>query len=359
MDKEEKISRLAKSFVGTSLAVQPDDFVVITADNKATDMELADAIYHEVRRIGGESVVVRTDPSESHGLAADKVAPRKGFGPMIGEADFWVDMGSMGWIYSNTFADAFKRNPNLKYFLLSTIPVDQLYNMFVLPPELYMLADKLTEMLTNGHRVHITNGKGTDVTYELTSLYPIMCNVGKIRAPGQATPPAMVNMMCKDGTMNGTIVTNCMYADPWGICPDLVIHVKDSVIVGAESPTDPTISERFLKWLASWEEENIYKHAHMNFGLLPGVHKLLDNSLKCNGISNERMWGAMNWGFGDVPKKRRPPHGQPSKNHLDCITEKISAWIDDIQIMQDGNFIYGDLKNYADITLKKIEEDDK
>ena len=221
-----------------------------------------------------------------------------------------------------------------------------------------MLADALTDMLSKANKVHITNAKGTDVTYELTTQYPIMCNVGKIRQPGQATPPAMVNMMCKDGTMNGKIVTNCMYADPWGICEDLIFYVKDSTIIDAESP-NPDIAARFKKWLASWEEENIYKHAHMNFGLLPGVRDFLDTGVKNDGISNERMWGAMNWGFGDVPKKRRPPHGQPSKNHLDCITPKISAWIDGVQIMEDGEFIYGDLKKYADIAREKTIRDER
>ena len=359
MDRKTKIDRLAKAFVNTSLAVRKGDFVVITSDNQESDLELCDQIYREVLAVGGECVVLRTNAAECHGRAADQVVPKKGFGPMIAEADFWVDTGSMGWIYSDAFNDAFKGNPNLKYFLLSSIPVDHLYHMFVLPDELYQLADALTGMLDSAQMVRITNPKGTDVTYELTRQYPIMCNVGKIRQPGQATPPAMVNMMCKDGTMNGTIVTNCMYADPWGICDDLVVYVKDSVIINAESPSDPEIAGRFMKWLASWEEENIYKHAHMNFGLLPGVREFLNTGLKNDGISNERMWGAMNWGFGDVPKKRRPPHGQPSKNHLDCITPKISAWIDNVQIMENGGFIYGDLKKLADITLEKAAQDER
>ena len=350
----EKRARLAKAVINTSLAMKEGDFLVITSDNKESDLAFADALYREARNIGAEAVILRTDPAECHGLAADKVVPQKGFAGMIAVADFWLDLGSMGWIYSKAYSTAFKNNPNLKYFLLSSIPVDHLYNMMVLPPELYMLADELTAMLSKGKFVRITNARGTDATYELTPQYPIMCNVGKIRAPGQATPPAMVNMMCKDGTLNGKIVANCMYADPWGICDDIIVEVKDSVIVGAESK-NPEDAKRFMAWLASWDEENIYKHAHMNFGLLPGVKEFLDTGLKNDGISNERMWGAMNWGFGDVPKTRRPPNGQPSKNHLDYISPKISAWIDDIQIMEDGNFIYGDLKKYADIALEKTE----
>lgn len=351
MDKRE---RLAQAVIHTSLAMKDGDFLVITSDNKESDLAFADALYHMARGVGAEAVILRTDPAECHGLAADKVVPQKGFAGMIAVADYWLDLGSMGWIYSNAYAAAFRENPKLKYFLLSSIPVDHLYNMMVLPPELYLLADELTAMLSKGKSVRITNAKGTDARYELTPQYPIMCNVGKIRAPGQATPPAMVNMMCKDGTLNGKIVANCMYADPWGICDDIVVEVRDSVIVGASSKV-PADAQKFMTWLASWEEENIYKHAHMNFGLLPGVREFLNTGLKNDGISNERMWGAMNWGFGDVPKARRPPNGQPSKSHLDFISPKVSAWIDDIQIMQDGEFIYGDLKKYADIALSKVD----
>ena len=350
----DKRKRLAKAIVEVSMAIQPGDFLVITSDNKESDLAFCDAIYTHARSVGADAVILRTDPAECHGLAADKVIPQKGFGAMIAQADFWIDTGSMGWIYSNAYSNAFKNNPNLKYFLLSSIPIEHLYNMMVLPDELYALADELTRMLSEGSRVRITNAKGTDASYELTPLYPIMCNVGKIRAPGQATPPAMVNMMCKDGTLNGKIVANCMYADPWGICDDIIVEVRDSCIVGAESK-NPEDARKFMSWLASWDEENIYKHAHMNFGLLPGVREFLETGLKNDGISNERMWGAMNWGFGDVPKTRRPPNGQPSKNHLDFISPKISAWIDDVQIMENGEFIYGDLKKYADIALEKTK----
>ena len=115
-----------------------------------------------------------------------------------------------------------------------------------------------------------------------------------------------------------------------------------------EGPNKTDVN-KLKAWFESYDDNNT-KASHVNFGLLATIKDFTDH-----GIKNERMWGAMNWGFGHVSAVDKPPHGIPSGNHLDTITPKASVWIDDIKIMEDGQFIYGELKTYAERLLEETK----
>lgn len=348
-----KIESIADTLVNVSYKIKKGEMLVITSDYNESNLALCDTVYDKAREAGAEALIIRTAPAESHGKVADKVIPFKAFTALMRTADCWLDTGTMGWLYSNAFETVMRENPRIRYYLISSIPVDHLYNMIVLPPEIGELADTLCDMLTNTKKVHVTNAHGTDVEFGITPDYPVQRHIGEADKPGFVTPPAMVNIIPKDDTLTGKIVVNCFYGDPWGITDDITLHCEKGTIVDVTSK-NPEDAIRLKAWNASWNDPNIYRTAHMNFGLLPGVREFLNTGVLNDGISNERMWGCMNWGFGDVSKTHKPPHGQPCKSHSDGITPKISAWLDGVQIMDHGVFIYGELKRLADIILAKV-----
>lgn len=352
-----KIEKIANTLVNESYKIKKGEMLVITSDYGESNLELCDAVYNKAREAGAEAMIIRTAPAESHGKVADKVIPFNAFTALMRTANCWLDTGTMGWLYSNAFETVMSENPNIRYYLISSIPADHLYNMIVLPPELRDFADILTNMLTKTKEVRITNARGTDAKFGITPDYPIQRHIGEADKPGFVTPPAMVNIIPKDDTLTGKIVVNCFYGDPWGITDDITLHLEKGTIVDVTSK-NPEDAVKLKAWNASWNDPNIYRIAHMNFGLLPAVREFLNTGVLNDGISNERMWGAMNWGFGDVSKAHKPPHGQPCKSHSDGITPKISAWLDGVQIMDNGTYIHGELKQLEKIILEKVKADE-
>lgn len=346
-----KVQKIAEVLITQSFKLKKGELLVITSDYGESNLELCDAVYDKAREAGGEAMIIRTAPAESHGKLADKVIPFKPFVSMMMEADCWLDMGTMGWLYSDAFEAIITKNNRMRYYLISSIVPEQLYDLIVLPKELHDLAHELEKMLTHANTVHVTAANGTDAEIGITKDYPIQVDLGKVDEPCFATPPAMVNIIPKEDALTGKIVVNCMYADPWGITDDIILHLDRGIIVDITSE-NPEDAQKLKAWCASWDDPNIYKTAHMNFGLLPTVRNFLNTGVLNDGISNERMWGAMNWGFGSVSEKDKPPYGQPCKSHFDCITPNISAWIDGVLIMEHGEFVHGELKKYAD-TIKQ------
>lgn len=354
MNRQEKIAKIADQLVNVAFKIKKGELLVITGDQGESDLELCDAVYNKAREIGAEAMIIRTVPAESHGKVADKVIPFKPFTAMMKHADAWLDTGTMGWLYSDAFETALQQNKKLRYYLISSIAIDQLYDMVVLPEELYELSEKVTQLLSNSTTVRVTCAKGTDITFELTRQYPIQQHLGIADRDGEmATPPATINMNPKIGSMQGKMVTNTMYADPWGIIDDLTVFMENGSIVDAKSDNDS--AARFMAWNRKWEDPNVMKTAHVNIGLLPRVQEPIDTGVLNDGISNERVWGCVNWGFGDVSSAHMPPDGQPAKSHSDTCTMKASLWADGEQVLDNGRFV-GQFQALADIVLQKSRD---
>ncbi|MEM4614674.1 MAG: hypothetical protein QXN25_03660, partial [Desulfurococcaceae archaeon] len=60
---------------------------------------------------------------------------------------------------------------------------------------------------------------------------------------------------------------------------------------------------------------------------------------------NERIWGAINFGFGS----RGPMYGKPfqAKSHIDGVCLNCSVWLDDVQVWDSGRVVHPELKELA------------
>jgi leucyl aminopeptidase (aminopeptidase T) len=349
-ERQKKLEKLADVMINRTFKVKKDDFLVITEDFNSHH-DINEAIAKKVYEVGAKVFIIKTAPPETHGKAVDKLVPFEGFTKMMQHADFWLDTCTMGYIYSDAYDRVLDINENIKYLLISIMDLDMLTEMYVTcsTPNLFKLCDLIKDMILNAQKIRVTNPDGTDIEYKIDPAAKIKINAGIADKPGHYSPPAMLNMYPLDGSLNGKLVTYCIYADPWGMTEDpLTLICKDGEIVDVEGP-DETDVNKLKAWFDSYDD-NITKTAHVNFGLLATIKDYTDH-----GIKNERMWGAMNWGFGHVSAVDKPPHGIPSGNHLDTITPKASVWIDDIKIMEDGQFIFGELKTYAERLLEETK----
>jgi leucyl aminopeptidase (aminopeptidase T) len=351
VERLKKIEKFADVMINRTFKVKKGDFLVITEDFNSHH-DINEAVAKKAYEVGAKVFIIKTAPPETHGKAVDKLVPYEGFTEMMRHADFWLDTCTMCYIYSDAYDRVLEINHDIKYLLISIMDIDMLTEMYVLSstPNLFKLCESLEQLILKSKMIRVKNPDGTDIEFGIDPMAKIKINAGIADKPGHYSPPAMVNLYPLDNSLNGKLVVYCIYADPWGIIEDpLTLICKDGEIVDVEGPNKEDVN-KLKKWFEKYDD-NITKVAHVNFGLLPTVKDYEDH-----GIKNERMWGAMNWGFGHVSAMDKPPHGIPSGNHLDTITPKASVWIDDIQIMENGEFIYGDLKKYADLLLEEVDQ---
>ena len=341
----DKIQQFAHFLVNNSFRLKKGELLVITSDFDSHH-EINEAIAAQAHQVGGEVMIIKTPPAELHGKAADKVIPYRAFVDMMMNANCWLDTGSMAWLYSRAFEAVMTQNEQIRYMLISTIELDMLVEMFInnYSPALEKLCQELETMVLAAETITLTNWLGSDVTFGLNHEHILVKDIGVAATPGFYTIPALFNIVPKFGSANGRVVFNSIIgADPWKTLETpLTVDIEGGKIVAVSSQNQED-ADALRGWLAKWNEENIYKTAHVNFGLLVNVTELSENP-----ILAERMWGGFNWGFGSVSASDAPPDGQASEAHFDAVMLKPSVWIGDTQIMADGEFIYGDLKKCAD-----------
>lgn len=344
----DKIQKVARSLVNNTFRLKKDELLVITSDFKSNH-DINEAIAKEAYKVGGKVIIFKTAPAEGHGKAADEVIPHDSFVNMMLNADCWLDTGSMGWLYSTAFEDALTTNKKIRYLLVSNMGIDKLSEMFIenYSPALEKFCEVMKEMIIGAKKITISNPYGTNVEFGIDLNFVLVSDIGVAATPGFYTIPALFNIIPKFDSTNGKIAFSSVFADPCGVLDEpLTVEIKNGMITDVSSNNEND-AIALKKWLEKWDDENSYRVAHVNFGLLAKVKELTGN-----GILDERMWGGINWGFGNISAIDAPPDGIDCKSHFDCILVKPSVWIDDIKIMDNGEFIYGELKLYADEILK-------
>lgn len=100
-------------------------------------------------------------------------------------------------------------------------------------------------------------------------------------------------------------------------------------------------AEEFASWLRSFDDENMFRLAHICYGFNPGAR------LTGNVLEDERVWGCTEWGLGYQSAADVPPDGIPAKSHTDGICLNSSVWIDGIQLLDRGKVVHPELEALA------------
>lgn len=140
-------------------------------------------------------------------------------------------------------------------------------------------------------------------------------------------------------SINGTIVYDGSVM-PLGIIDvPIKLHVKEGTVMKIEGGR---MAKDYEKYLKSFNDPQMLRMAHLCYGFNPGA------TLTGCCAEDERIWGCIEWGIGAVGPSLVPPEGIPGASHTDGICLNASVWIDDVQIMKDGDIIDPELKKLAD-----------
>ncbi len=339
-------AKLSKVMIAEMFKVQPGETVAITGDN-GSDRDLADALADATSAVGGKSLILWTPKAERDGEAGMKDWPSEVLTAALSRVDVWIELNSTVFLYSSIWEKAFANNDKLRYLIIGESSIPSLVRTFVGFDIgiLEQFLNKVKEMTMKAKVILITSTNGTKLSYETDLNYSFDIDSGDYSKPIFGTAPGYVNIVPKTNSMNGNIVFDMIqHADVYNTDNHLEFIMKDGSIAEVKGGSE---AEKYKKYLASFNDPNMYKISHNMLGFGPNIRKLCGEI-----VEDERIWGGVDFGFGHTSPMDMPPLGQPAKSHFDGVVGKVSIFLGDIQIVDDGVVCHPDLTDLASQLLK-------
>lgn len=338
--------RFAKRLVHDVFKVKENEVVTITLD-KGSNRPVITAVLEEVKEVGGMAMAIEIPQPEAPCSGVDAYVPDI-VGHVLKKSDCWLDAASKVWLYSSVFDNALKDNDALRYMIIENLDTKGLLSLFDLD---YITIGKLTKdfknMLENAKTIRLTSESGSDITFNTNHNNKVLIDDGDASTPGLHTPPANITIYPEFNSVNGKVVGDAlMINNVWNVLDEpFEIVIENGGITKLNGNTN-NVSD-MEKWIKA-SGKNSDRVAHFTIGLGPNIHELKEHI-----INDERLFGSMDCGFGHVSPLYVPPNGQKCKIHFDTVALKVSIWIDDIKIMDKGEFVYPKFVEYSNILLGK------
>lgn len=328
----------ADKLVGEIFGVQAGETVVLTADYESNENVLR-AVETSVKAAGATVMTIVVPTPGAVGKAADPDLPIAPMTAALSACDVWIEFNHQWLLYSTPFEQASAVNKKLRYMCLVDFNEDLMIRTIghVETPQLQVFMRKVAELTRNAKTMRVTTPAGCDVAFEIDPVHYVACDCGDATKPAAHMLTGQINVVPRFGSINGTIVFDGSVTPPFGHAPAQPIRltVKDGVIQSVEGGEDAAVYEKYLR---DFGDPGMLKMAHIAYGFNPGA------KLTGNIVEDERVWGCTEWGIGYVSNVDAPPCGQDAVSHSDGICLNSSVWLDDVQIMAEGQIVLPELK---------------
>lgn len=338
---EYELGKASDTLCQELFALKPGETIVITADTES-DHRVVEATARAAFACGAKPMVIWWGSPLGVGKAADPMLPLKPLAAALKEADAWVEFNNKWLLYSTPFDIAMAENKRLRYLCLVGMDVDMMirvlgrvdYNI------LKQFQQTISEMTSKAKHVFMTTPAGEHVEFDNDPKRPISCETGYADTPGPHMMAGQIGWAPVFDSIHGTIVFDGSLVPPiLGLLSQPVkLHIEKGAIVGFEGGKEAT---EYEAWLNSFHSPQMLKLAHVCYGFNPGAR------LTGNILEDERVWGATEWGIGQVGPMYIPPDGIKAPSHTDGICLNTSVWLDGVQIMDKGLLIDPELKKLS------------
>jgi len=208
------------------------------------------------------------------------------------------------------------------------------------------LGDTMTEMLEAASEMKMTTLAGTELTCNIKDR--LIDHASKrIFRPGEQTyPGGQVSWYPAPETINGTLVFDGSMWPPEEIGligTPIELMIEEGEITAIEGGREAKLLER---WFESWKNPNIYKLAHLSYGLNPGAR------LTGNILEDERVFGCLEVGIGAQPPALGIFEVDPAEatsGHTDATMLNPTVELDGEVIEKDGVFVHPRLVKIIEI----------
>jgi aminopeptidase len=196
------------------------------------------------------------------------------------------------------------------------------------------LSQKVIEKVRKASLIRATTAAGTDIRAELNPEYKWLKTSGIISRDKWGNLPGG-EIFTTPGEVNGTFVVDGVVGDylcaRYGLLEKtpLRIEIRANRIVSCESE-NRDLREEF--WAYTHTDENSDRVGEFAIGTNLGIHHVIGNILQ------DEKFPGIHIAFGN-------PYGEhtgapwTSTTHIDVVGLRFNIWVDEEQIMQDGQFL--------------------
>lgn len=338
----------ARRLVRDILNVRKDEVVALTADTLSSE-EVITATARAVFESEAKPLVLWNATPDGVGKAADPMLPQKALIGALREADVWIEFNYQWLLYSTVFDTVIEENKNLRYICLVGMNPDMMVRVIgkVDMKKLSLFLDKIAAITAKGKFIKVTTPAGTSLEFENHPQRPLIVHSGTVPKGSYEMLPGQISWTPKLETINGTLVFDGSVYPPNGLLKEPIrLKIEKGRVIAVEGGKDST---ELSHWMESFNDQNMYQLAHISYGFNPGAR------LTGDIVEDERVWGATEWGIGNIGKRLVPdiPGGVPAASHTDGICLNSSVWIDGKQIMDGGVVIYPEDLNRLAQELQK------
>ncbi len=338
---EYEVPRAAQILATDVLGLRPGEVVAVTADTES-DMQVVEAVAAAAHACGAKPLVITMPSPTGVGKAADAALPVEALGAVLSKVNAWVEFNNEWLLYSTPFEIARANNPRLRYLCLVGMNVDMMVRTVgrVDHHTLREFMNRVTDLTKSARVVHVTTPAGTDVRFENDPTRLYSCDTGAANVPGVHFLSGQISWAPIHDTIEGIIVFDGTISPPINRLVDAPVHlgVRRGRVVEITGGRDAI---RYQAWLASFDDPNMFRLAHIAYGFNPGAR------LTGNVLEDERVWGVTEWGLGYLQPIDAPPDGIQAKSHTDGICLNSSVWLDGIELLHEGRVVHPELLELA------------
>lgn len=317
--------------VNDLMKIEPGETLLITIDSKG-DFRLAMAMARAGECMGAKTMIAYHSTPSGYGKLGDPGLPTSLHGAIV-KADAWVELNNQWLLYNAAWEEVMAKG-EVRYFFLGGLGVDMIWRC-IGAIDLKALREFMTtvvDMTFEAKKMRITTPAGTDVSFE-NARRPIT-NESDASTPGAHFLLGQIGWAPLEESIEGTIVFDGSFsgggkADLGILTNPIRLLVQKGKIVDIVGKDQANLMK---EWLAGLNDERMYNLAHVCYGFNPGAN------LSGLCTEDERVWGSTEWGIGYQGPFFKGSLGD-AVTHADGICLNSSVWLDDTQILDQGNVI--------------------
>jgi leucyl aminopeptidase (aminopeptidase T) len=331
-----ELAKAAHTLVNDVLLIKKGEDVLIWGDT-ACDEAVCKATASAAYTAGATPCIVlfqtKANPMEE---------PPKPLAAAMMNADVTIEYAMQYLLYTKAQVDALNQR-NRAYICLTGCDTEGMVRTIAMVnyKKMIQLGDKLAELTGKADEIRITSPAGTDFTGKIggrpVENYGSTADKRKYIMLGGQTGWA-----CLENSQDGTLVFDGNLWPPDEVRANIRTPIKLKVAKGVIKEISGGIeADIFKKWMTSFNDENMYRIAHICYGYNPGAR------ITGNIAEVERVFGVVQVGWGTQGPLIRPDlGGKPgwrAAAHCDGIMLNPSVYLDGETIEEKGRYVHPDL----------------
>ncbi len=336
---EFELAEAARELVEKMLKVKPGEEVVITADS-GSDWRVVVSTAQAVKMAGAKPLVLWFNMARGVGMEAERDIAARSIRSAILSSDVWIEFNRNWLLYSSIYEEAMKSG-KIRYLILVGMDADMMVRLIgrVNLDTLYEFQRRLASIVRSSREFIVRSPSGTDLTFRNDPARPILIE-GEVTGPGDYALVGQIDWAPEEDTINGVLVIDGSLYPPQEIGlirTPIRIKIERGRITEINGGREAKLLKR---WLEELGDPNMYNVAHIALGCHPNA-KLTGNILE-----DERVWGAIDFGFGSQAPTYRGKFGL-AISHTDGLFLNATLIADGEYIMVNGDYVHKDLRDLA------------